>query len=130
MKISVLIGVAQMLVGVALRFSNGFFYQNYIDVICECVPMLAFMLCFFAYMDFMILYKWVTPMENPPSVINSLICMAMGQKDTAPLWDGSVALEKNLMMITMLSVPIMLIPKPVILWLQSKKNKPDEHVVL
>merc|ERR1712224_1092350 len=59
MKLSVLIGVAQMLVGVGLRFSNGFFD-----------------------MDFMILYKWVTPMDNPPSVINSLICMAMGQKDT------------------------------------------------
>jgi V-type H+-transporting ATPase subunit a len=130
MKLSVLVGVAQMLVGVGLRFSNGFFYGVYTDVIFECIPMLAFMLCFFAYMDFMILYKWVTPMDNPPSVINSLICMAMGQKDTAPLWDGSVELEKNLMTITMLSVPIMLIPKPVILWMQSKSKKHDDHVAL
>jgi len=126
----VLIGVAQMLVGVGLRFSNGFFEKNTTDVVCECIPMLAFMLCFFAYMDFMILYKWVTPMENPPSVINSLICMAMGQKDTAPLWDGSIALEKNLMMITMLSVPIMLIPKPIILYMQSKNAKKDDHQAL
>ena len=59
MKISVLIGVAQMLVGVGLRFSNGFFEGCKTDLICECLPMLAFMLCFFAYMDFMILYKWV-----------------------------------------------------------------------
>jgi len=123
MKISVLVGVG-------LRFSNGFFYGIKTDVICECVPMLAFMLCFFAYMDFMILYKWVTPMDNPPSVINSLICMAMGQKDTAPLWDGSIALEKTLMMITMCSVPIMLIPKPIILWIQSKKAKEDDHHAL
>merc|ERR1719262_1403634 len=130
MKISVLIGVAQMLVGVGLRFSNGFFYGIKTDVICECVPMLAFMICFFAYMDFMILYKWVTPMETAPSIINSLICMAMGQKDTAPLWDGSIALEKNLMMITMLSVPIMLIPKPIILWIQSKGSKQDDHHAL
>merc|ERR1719159_1732627 len=88
--------------------------------------MLAFMLCFFAYMDFMILYKWVTPMETPPSIINSLICMAMGQQDTAPLWDGSIALEGFLMTITMLSVPIMLIPKPYILWKRNKDKKPDE----
>jgi V-type H+-transporting ATPase subunit a len=127
MKLSVLIGVAQMLVGVALRFSNGFFEGNKTDIICECCPMLAFMICFFAYMDFMILYKWVTPIETAPSIINSLICMAMGQKDTAPLWDGSIALEKNLMTITMLSVPIMLIPKPVTLWLQNKAKKPEEH---
>jgi V-type H+-transporting ATPase subunit a len=127
MKLSVLIGVAQMLVGVALRFSNGFYEMNFTDIICECCPMLAFMICFFAYMDFMILYKWVTPIETAPSIINSLICMAMGQKDTAPLWDGSIALEKNLMTITMLSVPIMLIPKPVTLWLQNKAKKPEEH---
>jgi len=126
MKLSVLIGVAQMLVGVGLRFSNGFFEGNMVDICCECCPMLAFMLCFFAYMDFMILYKWVTPMETPPSIINSLICMAMGQQDTAPLWDGSIALEGFLMTITMLSVPIMLIPKPYILWKRNKDKKPDE----
>merc|ERR1719159_1582954 len=38
MKISVLIGVAQMLVGVALRFSNGFYYGVYTDVVFECIP--------------------------------------------------------------------------------------------
>merc|ERR1719262_1168289 len=54
----------------------------------------------------------------------------MGQKDTAPLWDGSVAMEGTLMKITMLSVPIMLIPKPVILWMKNKGKKPEEHVAL
>merc|ERR1719217_1540488 len=34
------------------------------------------------------------------------------------------------MIITMSAVPIMLIPKPVILWLQSKKSKPDDHHAL
>jgi len=130
MKLAVCIGVAQMLVGVGLRFSNAIYEKNMPDLFCECVPMLAFMLCFFAYMDFMILYKWVTPMDNPPSVINSLICMAMGQKDTAPLWDGSIALEGKLMMITVLAVPIMLIPKPIILWMANKNKKPEEHVEL
>merc|ERR1719377_503745 len=54
----------------------------------------------------------------------------MGQKDTAPLWDGSVALEGKLMMITMGAVPVMLIPKPFILWLQNKNKKPEDHHAL
>merc|ERR1719473_873650 len=106
-----------MVVGVLLRWSNAFYEGSMIDFVFECVPMMAFMLCFFAYMDFMIVFKWVTPMDQPPSIINSLICMAMGQKDTMPLYDGSVELEQQLMKITACAVPLLLIPKPVILWL-------------
>merc|ERR1719386_690189 len=101
-----------MIVGVLLRWGNAFYEKNLVDFLFECVPMMIFMLSFFGWMDFMILYKWVTPMDNPPSLINSLICMAMGQADTAPLWDGSVPLSKTLMVMTVLSVPLMLIPKP------------------
>merc|ERR1712070_1261786 len=82
-------------------------------------------------MDVMILYKWVNPIDNPPSIINSLICMAMGQEDKFPLWDGSVELAKTLMKFTVASVPIMLLPKPFILWYQhSKAQKSGDHIML
>lgn len=93
------------------------------DFFCECVPMMIFMLCFFGWMDVMILYKWVHPIDNPPSIINSLICMAMGQKDLFPLWDGSVELAQTLMMYTVCAVPIMLLPKPLILLYQHNQSK-------
>ena len=44
-----------------------------VDFCCECVPMMVFMVCFFGFMDYMVLFKWVTPMPNPPSIINSMI---------------------------------------------------------
>merc|ERR550514_106846 len=78
----------------------------------------------------MILFKWVTPIDSAPSIINSLICMAMRQKDTAPLFEGSAGVESILMLLTVLSVPIMLNPKPVILYMQNKNKKPEEHVEL
>eukprot|EP00931_Biecheleriopsis_adriatica_P080650 TRINITY_DN539_c0_g1_i2.p1 TRINITY_DN539_c0_g1~~TRINITY_DN539_c0_g1_i2.p1 ORF type:complete len:808 (+),score=197.60 TRINITY_DN539_c0_g1_i2:111-2534(+) len=121
MKLSVLFGVLQMTVGVLLRWSNSFFYSNMTDFICECIPMMIFMLCFFGWMDWMILYKWVHPIDNPPSIINSLICMAMGQEDKFPLWQGSVEMAQTLMKFTVLAVPIMLLPKPFILLYQHKK---------
>jgi len=131
MKLSVLFGVLQMTVGVLLRWSNAIYEKSMTDFICECLPMMVFMLCFFGWMDVMILYKWVHPIDNPPSIINSLICMAMGQEDKFPFWDGSVEMAKTLMKFTVASVPIMLLPKPFILWYQhSKAQKSGDHIML
>jgi len=121
MKLSVLFGVLQMFVGVLLRWSNAFYQKNMIDFIFECLPMMVFLLCFFGWMDAMILYKWVYPMDQPPSIINSLICMAMGQKDNFPLWDGSVELAQSLMKYTVIAVPFMLFPKPFIILYQHNQ---------
>merc|ERR1719387_2386788 len=54
----------------------------------------------------------------------------MGQADTAPLWTneessfglGSVAIWQILMLVTVATVPIMLIPKPIILLIQHKSG--------
>jgi V-type H+-transporting ATPase subunit a len=123
MKLSVLFGVLQMIVGVIFRWMNAVHDRNFIDFFFECVPMMIFMICFFGWMDFMILYKWVNPVSNPPSIINSLICMAMQQEDTHPIYEGSVALSKQLFLATFLSVPIMLFPKPFILLAKHKMSK-------
>merc|ERR1712113_1376729 len=112
-----------MIVGVFLRWSNAFHERNATDFVFECIPMMVFMLCFFGWMDVMILYKWVHPIDNAPNIINSLICMAMGQEDKNPLWDGSVEMAQTLMKFTVLSVPFMLLPKPFILLAQHKAEE-------
>eukprot|EP00929_Paragymnodinium_shiwhaense_P117143 TRINITY_DN8739_c1_g2_i1.p1 TRINITY_DN8739_c1_g2~~TRINITY_DN8739_c1_g2_i1.p1 ORF type:complete len:811 (-),score=226.56 TRINITY_DN8739_c1_g2_i1:324-2756(-) len=118
MKLSVLFGVIQMVLGVCLRWSNAIFEKNMVDLTFECAPMMVFMLSFFGWMDWMILYKWTHPIDNPPSIINSLICMAMGQEDHQPIYEGSVETSMLLYTLTLLSVPLMLFFKPFIL-----KNK-------
>eukprot|EP00451_Oxyrrhis_marina_P001708 CAMPEP_0204251628 /NCGR_PEP_ID=MMETSP0468-20130131/431_1 /ASSEMBLY_ACC=CAM_ASM_000383 /TAXON_ID=2969 /ORGANISM="Oxyrrhis marina" /LENGTH=797 /DNA_ID=CAMNT_0051224943 /DNA_START=61 /DNA_END=2454 /DNA_ORIENTATION=- len=126
MKVSVILGVLQMLVGLMFRFSNAFYHiktHGWIDLVCECIPMLIFMVSFFGYMDYMILYKWVTPMDQPPMLINTLICMGLGQKDPMPLYDGQSAVQPKLMILTALAVPWILIPKPIILYLKHKASK-------
>merc|ERR1712051_601995 len=109
---------------------NALYYNNLTDFIFECIPMMIFMLCFFGWMDVMILYKWVHPIDNAPNIINSLICMAMGQEDKNPLWPGSVELAQTLMKWTVISVPFMLFPKPFILLMQhraAEKKKAAGH---
>lgn len=78
-----------------------------------------------SYMDFMILYKWVTPLATPPSLINSLISMAMRQPDPAPLWDGALELETYLIAAAALSVPWLLFPKIIYLWSTQPPPKHD-----
>jgi V-type H+-transporting ATPase subunit a len=120
MKISVILGVVQMIAGLFFRFGNSIHEGNMVDFFCECCPMMVFMVCFFGFMDYMILYKWVTPMDDPPSIINSLIAMGMWQRDSSPMFGSE--LPKMLMAVTMLTVPWMLIPKPVILYFRMKQE--------
>jgi len=57
----------------------------------------------------------------------------MGQQDNNPLWPGSVELAQTLMKWTVISVPIMLFPKPFIeLYLHNKKKArtPEGHMPL
>ena len=128
MKLSVLFGVVQMLVGVGLKFANSIFFKNKTDFVFECIPQLLFMLAFFGYMDWMIMYKWVTPIDSDaalsgaPGIINTMITMGLGTDDKNPLYLGQKDVQSLLMKITMWSVPLMLIPKPVILWLQNRSK--------
>jgi len=128
MKLSVVIGVAQMIIGLLLRFSNAIYQQNTLDFVCECVPMMVFMICFFGFMDYMILYKWVMPMDNPPSIINSMIAMAMWGEDPNPMF--GMSLPRLLMVVTVLSVPVMLFPKPIFLAMRHKAQQRHNDVRL
>jgi V-type H+-transporting ATPase subunit a len=135
MKLSVLFGVLQMTLGLVLRFMNAVFFKSKIDFFCECIPCLIFMVCFFGWMDFMILYKWTHAMDAPPGIINSLICMAMGpmgvgQADPFPMWEesessigmSSVELSTLLMQFAIIAVPWLLLPKPFFLLRGAKKD--------
>lgn len=118
MKLSVVIGVSQMFVGLLLRFANAFYERNTVNFLCECVPMMVFMVSFFGFMDYMILYKWVTPIPSCPSIINSMIAMAMWTEDPSPMFGAT--LPRVLMTVCMMAVPCMLIPKPIIILMQHK----------
>jgi len=66
----------------------------------------------------MILWKWVTPLENCPSIINSMIAMGMWQDDDAAMF--GMGIVRLLMTLTMLTVPLMLFPKPILLYMKHK----------
>jgi V-type H+-transporting ATPase subunit a len=61
MKISVIIGVIHMILGVFLKALNDIHFKNYKDVIFVFLSQLIFLVSLFGYMDFLIIYKWLVP---------------------------------------------------------------------
>ena len=82
MKISVIIAVVHMTLGVFVKASNTLFYKRYIEFFFEFVPQLLFMVLLFGYMDFLIVYKWTIDWNavgtaNAPSIITTMINMPL-----------------------------------------------------
>lgn len=128
MKISVIIAVVHMTLGVFVKASNSIHFGKYMDFIFEFIPQLAFMTCLFAYMDFLIIYKWLVPwspatIPRAPSIITTMINLPLklGKTDDCcggePLWGtpGNTSqdhIQLILLVIAVVSVPLMLLPKP------------------
>ena len=77
MKISVIIAVTHMTLGVFIKASNNIHFCSVIDFIFEFIPQLIFLVLLFGYMDFLIVYKWTVNWglyaANAPSVITTMI---------------------------------------------------------
>ena len=58
MKMSVILGIIQMIFGVCLRGINALHFKSMLDFTCEFLPMLLFALSFFGYMVIIIFVKW------------------------------------------------------------------------
>lgn len=99
MKISVIIGVAQMIIGIIFKGMNAVHFNSSIDFFFEFIPQIIFMVAFFGYMNFMIIIKWVTDWSsksfNAPSIITLLIGIPLKGSDPGdiPLY-GTGALQQ------------------------------------
>jgi len=60
MKLSVIFGVFQMVIGIILKGINCIFEGDYVELIFVFFPQIILMLVLFGYMDFLIFVKWST----------------------------------------------------------------------
>uniref|UniRef100_G3PYF3 V-type proton ATPase subunit a n=1 Tax=Gasterosteus aculeatus aculeatus TaxID=481459 RepID=G3PYF3_GASAC len=121
MKMSVIIGVIHMSFGVVLSVFNHLHFRQKCNVYLQFLPELLFLLCLFGYLVFMVLYKWlafgVRDSSAAPSILIHFINMFVMQgKDITPLYPGQIGLQIFLIVIAMLSVPVLLLGKPLYLY--------------
>ena len=71
MKLSVIIGVLHMILGIFVKGTNTIHFKRKIDFIFEFIPQILFMVLFFGYMDFLIIFKWL----NEINECSYLLCL-------------------------------------------------------
>lgn len=126
MKLSVLIAVVHMGVGVLLKGMNAIHFRERLDFFFEFIPQFVFLMTLIGYMNFMVVYKWVTPLtHNKPNLISAIINMCMMGEVTPSeqLYPNQQIVERILLLLIVLTVPIMLLVKPTVLLIRSKKQK-------
>lgn len=137
MKLSVLIGVSHMLLGIFLKGANALRFGQWLDLFFEFVPQVVFMVVMFGYMDFLIVFKWLKPWtpesaEFAPSIITTMINIPLKLGHTTegsggePLWGDSYettsqnTVQLAFLLVALFCVPLMLLPKPLIIKCQSR----------
>ncbi|XP_052194198.1 V-type proton ATPase subunit a3 [Diospyros lotus] len=124
MKMSILIGVAQMNLGIILSYFNGLFFRNSLNVWFQFIPQLIFLNCLFGYLSVLIIIKWWT--GSQADLYHIMIYMFLGPTDDLgdnQLFVGQKTVQLVFLLLAFVSVPWMLLPKPLIL----KKQYENRH---
>jgi V-type H+-transporting ATPase subunit a len=136
MKLSVILGIFQMTMGICLKGLNNIYFKQTLEFVFEFIPQIIFMVILFGYMILMIFLKWSIDwsgnLDNAPSLITQLmnIFLKLGSVQGKPLWgDGSsqVLINRIILVIAFLCIPIMLFPKPLILYNEIKNKKQQQE---
>ncbi|KAL7721569.1 V-type proton ATPase subunit a [Entamoeba marina] len=126
MKLSMLIGVLHMLFGIWMSLANHIHFKNLLSITFQFLPQIGFMLCSFGYLCFLILIKWVVPIENAPLITTVFLEMFQNfgivSKENH-MYFGQSFIQPILFLGCVLSIFAMTVPKPVIVYLLKKKDK-------
>ncbi|XP_077993594.1 V-type proton ATPase 116 kDa subunit a 1-like [Glandiceps talaboti] len=127
MKLSVIFGVIHMLFGVSLSLLNHTYFKKPLNILCEFIPQVLFLLCMFGYLVFMIFLKWFTfgPQNSnvAPSLLITIINMFLFKKPPQPLYGAQNVIQYALVVVVVLCVPWMLAIKPIVLYVRSERKR-------
>lgn len=145
MKMSIIVGVIHMLFGVCVSILNHTFFKRTMNIFVEFIPQMIFLLGLFFYLCLMTFHKWVWYGSDPaqfdmqhgnacaPSVLITFINMVLMTKATYNesdphacnpyMYKHQYAIQAAMVLISLLMVPIMLIPKPILLNNQFKARQ-------
>ncbi|CAO2817972.1 unnamed protein product [Amaranthus hypochondriacus] len=116
MKMSILLGVAQMNLGIILSYFNAWFFNNSLDIRYQFVPQIIFLNSLFGYLSLLIIIKWCT--GSKADLYHVMIYMFLSPFDDLgenELFWGQRPLQILLLLLAVIAVPWMLFPKPFIL---------------
>jgi V-type H+-transporting ATPase subunit a len=148
MKMSIIVGVAQMMFGIVLKLLNNLHFGRYVEAVVESLPEILFMGLTFGYMSGLIFLKWSIdyvpepppcfssgcdgviingyPLKAaPPPIIQIMIFMFKMQPlpPEYALYPGQGEFQSFILTIAVCSLPVLLFGKP----LHLKRQMDMEH---
>ncbi|KAB2094971.1 hypothetical protein ES319_A01G003300v1 [Gossypium barbadense] len=124
MKMSILLGVAQMNLGILLSYSNATFFGNSLNIWFQFIPQMIFLNSLFGYLSLLIIVKWCT--GSQADLYHIMIYMFLSPTDELgdnQLFPYQKTVQLVLLLLALVSVPWMLLPKPFLL----KKRHENRH---
>ncbi|KAH7517766.1 V-type proton ATPase subunit a3 [Ziziphus jujuba] len=124
MKLSILLGVTQMNLGILLSFFNAKYFGNRLNIWFQFIPQLIFLNSLFGYLSVLIVVKWV--IGSKADLYHIMIYMFLSPTDDLgenQLFPGQKTVQLVLLLLALVAVPWMLVPKPFLL----KKQHQDRH---
>ncbi|XP_063984343.1 V-type proton ATPase 116 kDa subunit a 1 isoform X2 [Diachasmimorpha longicaudata] len=138
MKISIIIGVIHMLFGVLVGLWNHLYFKRRMNIICEFIPQIIFLVFLFMYMALLMFIKWVKYGPDKieelgpfcaPSVLITFINMVLLKDGSPPsvckteyMYAGQSGFQKFLLVIALLCIPWMLLAKPIMIMKERRKH--------
>ena len=140
MKMSIIIGVVHMTVGIVMSLMNFLYRKDKLSIYAEFVPQILLLYSLFGYLSLLIILKWTLGTVAQPvtaDLYHILIYMFLSPGNIdCPSPDGPPQCPENkifagqgfvqvfLVLMILVTVPWMLFPKPFILkWRHEKKQK-------
>lgn len=129
MKMSIVMGVTQMSLGIFMSFLNFRYRGDTLSIYCEFVPQIIFLMCLFGYLSWLIVLKWMSGstadlyhvMINMFLAPGNVDCYDVPRPDGSPscpenvMYAGQAGFQVFLVLVAFVCVPWMLFPKPYIL---------------
>ncbi|EXC33238.1 V-type proton ATPase 116 kDa subunit a isoform 1 [Morus notabilis] len=84
MKMSILLGVAQMNLGIVISYFNACFFRSSIDIRYQFVPQMIFLNSLFGYLSLLIIIKWCT--GSQADLYHVMIYMFLSPTDDLVPW--------------------------------------------
>ncbi|KAI3953431.1 hypothetical protein MKW92_001188 [Papaver armeniacum] len=127
MKMSILLGVAQMNLGIIMSYTNAKFFKNSVSIYSQMI----FLNSLFGYLSVLIIVKWCT--GSKADLYHLMIYMFLSPTDDLgenQLFPGQRNLQLVLLGLALIAVPWMLLPKPFILKKQHEARHQGESYEL
>ena len=137
MKLSIIFGVVHMIFGVTMSIVNFNHFRRRVNIFLEFLPQVLFLILLFAYMVFMMFFKWLAyspKLEQPyspgcaPSVLIMFINMMLfgtnvAQKGCEPfMFELQGIVQMVFVFAALICIPWMLLGKPLYIMMCGQKG--------